>query len=205
MVRPLFHALASLAGSTPTTGSLRICETFPNVALEDQFGHTHRFQRDFIQDGRALIVNTMYTTCRGSCPGTSSVLASLRKKVYPIFGQRLTILSLTLEPRIDTVDVLHTYAKTFGAGEPNRSLGDWLFVRAEESDLLALRRALGFFDLNPRVDQDVSQHASLLLIGNATTDRWTKVPAELRQSVLLESIRRVAGLTFEQKFGIPSG
>ena len=27
--------------------------------------------KEVVNDGRALIVNTMYTTCRGSCPGTS--------------------------------------------------------------------------------------------------------------------------------------
>lgn len=204
MVRPLLPALASLIGAVPAPPTLRICDTFPDVPLQDQFARSWRFHRDFIQTGRALIINTMYTTCRGSCPGTSSVLASLRKQLYPVFGKQLTILSLTLEPQLDTVETLHEYARRFGAGEPASSLADWLFLRAEEQELLALRRALGFFDLNPRVDRDVSQHGSLLLVGNPTTDRWSKFPAELRTTVLLQSIRRIAGFNFEQKFGIPA-
>jgi hypothetical protein len=68
--------------------------------------------------------------------------------------------------------------------------------------LEALRRSLGFFELNPRLDQDITQHASLLLAGNPTNDRWCKVPADLQEGVIAEAIRRVAGTTFEQRYGI---
>src|SRR5690606_26210422 len=115
-----------------------------------------RFRKDFVEDGRALIINTMYTTCRGSCPVTSAAIQSLRKTLTPVFGNRLTFLSITLEPQIDTVKVLRNYADLFGAGTPQKKLCDWHFLRTNARDLEPLRRSLGFFDLDPRVDQDIT-------------------------------------------------
>jgi protein SCO1/2 len=65
-----------------------------------------------------------------------------------------------------------------------------------------LRRSLGFYDLDPVVDRDPTRHASLLLFGHGQTDRWAYLPAELDEHLLVESIRRIAGVSFEQRYGI---
>lgn len=183
-------------------GKSRIADVFPDVELTDQFGDRLRFRRDFVDSGRALIVNSMYTTCRGSCPGTSATIEGLRKTLWPIFGDQLVFLSFTLEPTVDTRDVLKSYAKIYGADQPQSKMCDWHFVRTSLQNVEALRRPLGFFDLDPRVDRDVTQHASLLLVGNPEKDRWCTLPAELRESTLVEAIRRIAGKTFQQRYGI---
>lgn len=186
----------------PPPPRLKISDKYPDVELRNQFGEPLRFRKQFVDDGRALVINTMYTTCRGSCPGTSSTLKSLRESLSPIFGKRLTIVSVSIDPLIDQPDKLLSYARAFGAEERSEQSCDWQFVTGKPGDIEKLRRALGFFDLNPQIDEDLTQHASTLLVGNSTTDRWMSMPAELKSSQLIGTICRVAGFTFEQKYGI---
>lgn len=179
----------------------RISDQYADVSLVNQFGVALPFRRSFL-DGRALIVTPMYTTCRGSCPTTNGTLKTLREQLTPIFGKQLSIVSFTLEPKVDTPEVLLKYARRFGADKQTNDLCDWHFTTGSPEAIESLRRSLGFFDLDPKVDQDITRHDATLLIGNSQTDRWTTLPAGLRQSHLLETIRRVAGVTLEQRFGI---
>ena len=65
-----------------------------------------------------------------------------------------------------------------------------------------MRRGLGLFDLDPAVDRDPARHAAVLLCGNPDHDRWSLLPSGLRAGLLVEGIRRIAGFTFEQRYGI---
>jgi protein SCO1 len=202
MFSQLFTLFDSLVLDTTVPPRDRICDSFPEVTMTDQFGRSFQFRKDFIAPGDALVINTMYSTCRGSCPGTSAMIKKLRKRLTPVFDKKITFLSITLEPQVDTPAVLRSYAKVYGAGEEIEDLCPWYFLNTTQHDLEALRRSLGFFELNPRLDQDITQHASLLLAGNPSSDRWCKVPADLNEGVIAEAIRRVAGTTFEQRYGI---
>jgi protein SCO1/2 len=91
----------------------------------------------------------------------------------------------------------------YGAHERKKNVCDWQFLTGTKADTDRLRRSLGFYDLDPAVDSDITQHDSLLLFGNSTTDRWAVLPAALRLPLLIEAVRRVAGFTFEQRYGIP--
>lgn len=203
----MFRALISslLAGGTQFADGdrKRISDQFPDVEMRNQFRQRLWFRRDFIDPQGVVIINTMYTTCRGSCPATSDTIELLRKELSPVFRDRLKFLSVTLEPEIDNSGVLLAYSKVYGAGTPSSELCEWHFACTAVGDLDVLRRSLGFFELDPTRDQDITQHASLLLIGNVHADRWCKLPADLDQSVLLETIRRFAGRTPQERFGIP--
>lgn len=181
--------------------SIRIGDRYANVRLTNQFGRSVRFHDHFVS-GRALIANTMYATCRDSCPVTSARLASLRKVLSPVFGDQLSIVSITLEPHLDTPEILHGYAEVYGANSRADDLCEWQFLTGHPDDVDCLRRSLGFYDLNPVIDRDPTQHASLLLFGHGQTDRWAYLPAELDEPLLVESIRRIAGVSFEQRYGI---
>lgn len=185
----------------PNDGRLRVSDRFADVPVVNQFGSRFRFHRDFV-GGRMLVINTMYTECRGSCPTTNQTLKKLRKELSPALGQDLAFLSLSLDPATDRPDVLRDYARRYGAGTASKDLCPWHFLTGEKADLDALRKSLGMYDLNPKVDADVSRHESTLLFGNCDRDRWATLPAGLRLPLLLESIRRVVGTTPEQRFGI---
>ncbi len=204
MITQILTALESLAGQVPEPPRLKVCDRYANSRLENQFGELIRFRERFIEDGRALVINTMYTTCRGTCSGTSATIESLRERLSPVFGSRLSFVSLSIDPLVDNRQKLLSFAKLYGADRPREGLCEWHFLTGTLAQVTELRRSLGFYDLNPRVDQDVTQHASTLMFGNSTTDRWASVPSELPEEQLITSIRRVGGLSFEQKYGIRS-
>ena len=187
--------------TAPAAAPLKVCDRFADVRLTNQFREQVDFRRDLL-NGRAIVVNSMYTTCRGSCPVTSAAVEQLRAKLSPVFGDKLVFVSFTLEPKVDTPERLRKYAATYGADVRHKTLSPWHFLTGQADDLESLRISLGLYDLNPKIDQDITAHASVLMFGNAVSDRWATLPAAMRTGVLVDAIRRTCGFTFEQKYGI---
>lgn len=188
----------STAGAIPTS---RLVDRIPDIPLVNHRGEAVRLVTDLLA-GRAVIVNSMFTVCRGSCPGTSQTLHDLRPVLWPVFGPRLHILSFTLEPEIDSPAELRAYAGAYGADTRAANLPDWQFLTGAPAAIERMRRGLGLYDLDPAVDRDPTRHAAVLLFGNPDNDRWAVLPSTLRQGLLVEAVRRVAGFTFEQRYGI---
>lgn len=201
----LFRLLDSLLApqdSTQDVPRLLISDRFPNARLVNQYGTSLGFRSDFIDTDKALVINSMYTTCRGSCPRTGSTIKKLRRELHPIFHDRLVFLSFSVEPVVDTVEKLAEYGKLNGAGVGQKDMCDWHLVTGAEREIEQLRRALGFYNLDPKVDSDITQHSSSLLVGYPEKDRWTSHAAELPLRILTESIRRTVGRTFQERYGI---
>lgn len=199
MIADLIRALAS--GTSPAPPRLRIADRYADVLLTNQFGRKMKFRTDLVR-GRAIVINTMFTTCRGSCPGTSRKVQALRDRLSPVFGAKLSFVSLTLEPEIDTPTKLREYAADYKADRESPKLSDWHFLTGSAANIEMVRRSVGLYDLNPKIDADPARHGSVLLFGNADADRWSVLPADLRTGLLVEAIRRTAGFTFEQRYGI---
>ncbi len=198
----MFQFLSSLGDkSTEVPRGPRRFDRFANVPMTNQFGEQVRFVDRYVT-GKALIVNTMYTQCRGTCPGTSGTLEKLRKTLSPLFGKTLSMVSFTLEPEYDNVVTLKEYSRVWGAHERSETLCDWDFLTGTAENITRLRYSLEFYDLDPRIDSDITEHDALLLFGHEKTDRWAVLPAELPERLLIESIRRFCGTTFEQRYGI---
>jgi protein SCO1 len=205
MLRSFFERVLAASTAKPVGGiptvEAKISDRYADVKLTNQFGQEVRFHRDLVA-GRALVLNTMYTTCRGTCPTTSETITRLREKLSPVFAGKLSFVSLTLEPAVDTPAKLRKYADTYGASRPHKTLADWHFLTGSPEGVEKLRRSLGLYDLDPVIDKDITQHDAVLLFGNSIQDRWSRLPASQRDGILIEAIRRIAGFTFEQRYGI---
>ncbi len=70
--------------------------------------------------GHPYVVCFFFTTCKGSCPRQTSQMQLLHNKYK---GTDLRFVSITVDPEIDTPEVLSEYAKKFGA-DPAR----WHFL-----------------------------------------------------------------------------
>lgn len=195
----LLETLAKIDAPPPRA---RRSDLFADVPVTNQFGQKLQFKRDLLKD-RAVVINTMFTICRSSCPGTSSTLQRLRVPLSKVFGKRVSIISITLDPKNDTVDALKEYADIYEAAKP--AVGeecDWHFLTSTPEHIETLRRSLGFYDLNAAVDADISRHAALLLFGNDKTNRWSTSPAQIRDGLIWEPLRRILGTTTHERFGI---
>ena len=102
--------------------------TVPDFSLVERSGRSVKLSD---LRGKIWIVNFIYTSCPDTCPLQSAEMAKLQ-------GERdheadFRLLSITIDPERDTLQVLSRYADRFGA-DPDR----WLFLTGEKEGIYRL-------------------------------------------------------------------
>ena len=84
-------------------------------------------------EGKIAVVDFFFTTCGGICPKMTSQL----KRVQDEFtgDENLKILSHTVNPKIDSVEVMYKYANRFGADSTQ-----WWFLTGSKEQLYTMAR-----------------------------------------------------------------
>lgn len=160
---------------------------FPNFRLVAHDGRKVRFYDDLVR-GRLVLVNFAYTNCEGSCPVSLSVLLATRRLLATRLGAAPDLVTVTLDPERDTPGVLARFVA--GHGSPP----GWTCVTGPAHALETLRRYLGFYDPDPRVDADRSQHGALVAIGDDRRGRWQVASTRASAPELAKLALRAAGL-----------
>jgi copper(I)-binding protein/cytochrome oxidase Cu insertion factor (SCO1/SenC/PrrC family) len=137
---------------------------FPNVPLVTHEGEPVRFF-ELIED-RVVAINFIYTTCPDSCPLETARMAKVQQILGDRVGQDIFMFSITIEPEVDTPEVLASYAERYGAGP------GWTFLTGKESDITLLRRRLGLYI--EEIQDGSNNHNLNLIIGNQATGQWMK-------------------------------
>jgi len=156
----------------------------PNILLYTQDGEPVRFYDDLVKD-RIVLINFMYTQCTGKCPPTTRSLVKVQDLLGDRVGTDILILSISLDPEVDTPQVLKAYADDFGAGP------GWVYLTGQFDDIDMLRHKLGVFDPDPIIDADKTNHAGLLTFGNERTGRWAALPALLETDEIVRAVLRI--------------
>ena len=138
-----------------------------NFTLTDQNGHP--FELASLR-GKVVLFAFGYTHCPNFCPTTLADLAAVRRALPPRDQGRVQILFVSVDPQRDTPEVLADYAKMHGI-EPG-----WTLLTGKPADLERLRRTLGFYDSNPELDKDTSNHIGIVRYGNEPLMRWGACP-----------------------------
>jgi protein SCO1 len=113
---------------------------FPDdVAMETLEGNTYSF-KDLSPKVRLL--EFMYTNCPDICPNTTFQMKQLKEKLKQegVFGDQVEFITITIDPKRDTKDVLREYAKTFDIHEDE----GWYLLRGSEEDTLKVADAFNF-------------------------------------------------------------
>lgn len=158
----------------------------PNVALRTHDGRAVRFYDDLVKD-RIVVINFMYATCEGICPGITANLVRVQKILADRIGRDIFIYSITLKPEQDTPAVLAEYAGTYRTGR------GWWFLTGAPDDLEMLRRKLGFVSPDPEVDANDAEHIGNIRYGNEARLLWAACPGLADPEFIVESIQWVAG------------
>ena len=118
----------------------------PDFTLTDQSGRIVRLSD---LRGRPVVVDFIYTRCPmpDVCPRLSANFARLQKR----FGEKVTLLSITLDPEYDTPEVLSDYAHRWRAS-PN-----WLFLTGSPQ---SIRDVAGRFGVIYWPEEGVLTHTS---------------------------------------------
>ena len=155
-------ALAAPAGPRATY--------FPNSVVETHDGRKLRFYDDIVR-GKVVVFNMMYSVCTGICPGNTANLLQVQQALGDRLGKDIFMVSMTLQPEFDTPKALQDYVKSYGI-KPG-----WTFLTGQPKEMDVIRRKLGFFNDDPKIDADLANHTGMVRIGNEALDRWFMMPA----------------------------
>ncbi len=108
--------LAALHADPSASGPrLAVIRTVPDFTLTTQAEQPLRW-RDL--RGKVVIVSFVFTTCNGSCPATTHRMSRVAEALADrglLKGDRVQLLSITLDPVRDTPEALRKYAKAYDA------------------------------------------------------------------------------------------
>jgi cytochrome oxidase Cu insertion factor (SCO1/SenC/PrrC family) len=137
---------------------------FPNLPLLTQGNKPVRFYNDLLK-GKVVLVNFMFTTCKGVCSPMTANLAKVQRYLGDRVGHGINMISISVDPETDTAEVLKRYAATFKA-QPG-----WYFLTGKKENVDWVLYKMGGYV------EDKGEHSSVLIIGNEATGEWLKMPA----------------------------
>ena len=90
--------------------------------------------------GKVLAVTFIYATCSDTCPILTAKMAEIRRRLGTDFGPRVRFVSITVDPVIDTPEVLRGYAEAHGADAPG-----WCFLTGTRGEIEEVVRRYGAY------------------------------------------------------------
>jgi protein SCO1/2 len=101
--------------AAPAPSRLAVIQKAPDFSLTNQAGAAVRLA-DF--RGKVWLVSFVFTTCNGSCPATTHRMGQVQQELKTrglLKGDRVRLLSITLDPVRDTPEVLRNYMRLYDA------------------------------------------------------------------------------------------
>jgi protein SCO1/2 len=157
----------------------------PNTLLQTHDGRSVHFYDDLVR-GKVVAINMMYVSCSGICPTATANLRQVYKLLGERVGRQVFLYSVSLQPELDTPEVLRQFV------EQQRIGPGWLFLTGTSEAVERLRYSLGFYDPDPELDANQSNHTGMLRIGNDKYRRWTMAPALASPRQIMGTLDHVA-------------
>ncbi len=156
--------------------------SFPDVVLLTQDNQQKRFYDDLIKD-KVVVVQFMFANCSDLCPRTTPILTQVQRELRKRAPGKVTFLSITVDPKRDTPQVLKQYARQFGIQS------DWYFLTGKQEDVDLVRRKMGVFD----PEEKKVDHMNVLTIGNEPQGKWLAMEALAQPDDITQTVLRVLG------------
>lgn len=151
----------------------------PDVTLTDAGGERVKLASVLGREGPVML-QFIFTTCPTVCPLMSATFAAVQSRPGPE-SERVTMVSISIDPEHDTPERLREYARRFKAGPR------WLFLTGELNDIVSIRRA---FDAYP--GDDKMRHQPLTFLRPAPGRPWVRLDGLLSAAQLLGEYARPA-------------
>src|SRR5690625_205687 len=116
-----------------------------DVVMETAFEETYDFAD---QPKKARLVEFMYTQCPDVCPITTLEMSKVKHALEEenVFGNDIEFMTITIDPKRDTTDVLADYANRY---EIDNSDDGWVFLTGTEENTKKVADSLGFLYRDP--------------------------------------------------------
>ncbi len=134
---------------------------FSDVLLVNQDGEKMRLYSDLLQ-GKVVIINSFFATCQGSCLPLMRNLQQVQTSLGDRLGKDARIISISVDPAVDTPGALKAYAKKLQAKD------GWYFLTGDKESVEFALKKLGQF-----VEAKES-HLNIFIIANERTGLWKK-------------------------------
>jgi protein SCO1/2 len=134
---------------------------FTDVELINQNGQKMRFYTDLLK-GKVVIINSFFATCQGTCLPMNRNLEKVQQALADRLGKDVYIISISVDPTVDTPPRLKEYAKKLSARE------GWYFLTGEKQNVEFALTKLGQFV------SEKQDHLNIFIIGNERTGLWKK-------------------------------
>jgi protein SCO1/2 len=137
-----------------------------------------RFYNDLLQD-KVVIINSFFGTCREACLPMNRNLAKVQQALGDHVGKDVRIISISVDPTVDTAANLKAYAKSLQAGP------GWYFLTGDKQNVDFALKKLG------QLVNDKRDHLNLVIVGNERTGLWKKAFGLARSDELVKVVESV--------------
>jgi protein SCO1/2 len=151
---------------------------FTDVVLVNQNGDKMRFYTDLLQ-GKIVIINSFFATCQGVCLPMNRNLEKVQDALGERVGKEVHIISISVDPVVDTPASLKEYAKGLHA-RPG-----WYFLTGDRQNVEFALKKIGHFV------GDKQDHLNVWIIGNERTGLWKKALGLAPTSELVKIVESV--------------
>jgi len=134
---------------------------FSDVQLVNQDGEKMRLYSDLLH-GKTVIINSFFATCPGSCLPLMRNMQKVQEALGDRIGKDAHIISISVDPTIDTPAALKAYARKLQA-RPG-----WYFLTGDKASVEFALKKLGQFV------ETKESHLNIFIIGNERTGLWKK-------------------------------
>lgn len=134
-----------------------------------------------MNDGRAVVLNFVFTTCSSFCPLSSQTFSMFQSKLGSD-RKRVHLMSISIDPEQDTPARLREYARKFDAGP------GWQYYTGTEAASLEAQRAFGAYR------GDKMSHTPLTLMRAANGKTWQRIDGFVTPDELLSEYHQLAAL-----------
>jgi protein SCO1/2 len=166
------------APATTNSAESAAAKYFTDIQLVNQNGEKMRFYSDLLQ-GKTVIINSFFATCQASCLPITRNLEKVQEALGDRLGKDARIISISVDPNVDTPTALKAFSKKFHA-RPG-----WYFLTGSKEDVDFVLKKLGQFV------EDKNDHFNIVLIGNDRTGLWKKAFGLAKSDELIKVVDSV--------------
>jgi protein SCO1/2 len=148
----------------------------PDVTLLNQDGKKIRL-RSYLDSGKPVIVDFIYTTCTTVCPVLSAGFVSLRNRLGET--RSVQLISLSIDPENDRPENMKQYLAMFHAGE------GWDFLTGSREDITSVLKAFDAYI------PDKMEHQPLYILRGPKSDEWVRISGLISGADLMREFRGI--------------
>jgi protein SCO1/2 len=160
------------------SGESAAAKYFTDIELVNQNGEKMRFYHDLLQ-GHTVIINSFFATCQASCLPITRNLEKVQEALGDRLGKDARIISISVDPAVDTPPELKAFSKKFHA-RPG-----WYFLTGSKENVAFVLKKLGQYV------EDKNDHYNIVIIGNERTGLWKKAFGLAKSEELIKVVDSV--------------